>query len=292
MKSLKDLALVLKREHPQYQNMDDYTLALRAKERYPEKYADYVDDRLLTLFTGPSGDLPTLNSNFTNIDSSTALQSANFQKKFDALLDYYQPQRGRFSSWWQSKKAESRIHLQKLINEEEQLVIEQGIMIENAVLSQRRNKAEFEMFLRQNAFVLIELQAKVELINAALKQGLPVEEYVELRTEELRKTLGTQEQWELSRIRLSERAGEMEQDQEHADRIELSGRNLIRKLNHELLEKRMQLNQLANTQADPVLKSQIENDLKEYISGLEKEIRGRQARYIQAQGWEDDIGDS
>lgn len=98
-------------------------------------------------------------------------------QNIQTTINYYNPSRGRFTSWWQRGKAEARVALQRVLNDEQILIIQQAATLEREVMDGKRRQVDFSLYVAQNATVLIELKAKAELINQAVGTGMTAQAY-------------------------------------------------------------------------------------------------------------------
>lgn len=158
MRRIKELGAVIKKKYPgKYDDVADERLGIVMKQEYPADYSDFFDDE-------------TFN-------------------KVSQLVEYYKPSRGRLSSWWQRGKAESRVKLLRVLNEEQSLVLQQAAMLEEAVREGRLKMVEFEMFLAQHHFTLFQMKAQASLIEQALAEGYTVENYQQVKLDNHRQEL-------------------------------------------------------------------------------------------------------
>lgn len=150
MKSIKDLGALVKRKYPgKYDDLADEKIGVLIKKKYPDSYLDFFDDD-------------------------------TFNKVTD-LMKFYDPNKGRLSSWWQRGKSESRARLLTVLNEEQRLVIEQGAILQDAVLEGKRKMVDFEMFLANHQFALFQMKANAQLIEDALAQGYTSENWQQVK---------------------------------------------------------------------------------------------------------------
>jgi hypothetical protein len=146
MKTIKDLGILVKTKYPgQYDHLTDEKVGALVKKKYPDAY-----------------------SNFFEIET--------FNKITD-LMQFYKPDQGRFKNWWNRGKSESRANLVKVVTEEQRALIEQGAVLQEAALMDKKKMAEFEMFLATHYLALHEIRAKAKLIDAALEEGYSIEDY-------------------------------------------------------------------------------------------------------------------
>jgi len=161
MKKINELGALIKKKNPEYLDLTDEKAGELVKKKFPGSYDDYFDDET-----------------FDNVIQ---------------LLDFYSPQKGRLTSWWQRGKGESRVKLLQVINEEQSLLLEKGAQIADAVLQGKQKMVAFEMFLAQHHFELFKMKAQAKLIEMALEEGYTVENYQAVKLE-----------WDASQIRHSD----------------------------------------------------------------------------------------
>lgn len=150
MKTLRRLGQLYKKKYPgAYDDLSDERVGTLVKKKYPADYNDFFDDETY--------------------------------KNVSILKEYYNPRKGRLSSWWQRGKSESRSKLLSVINHEQRLVLEQAAILEDAVREGRRKMVEFEMFLAQHHFTLFQMKAQASLIEQAIAEGYTVENYQQVK---------------------------------------------------------------------------------------------------------------
>jgi hypothetical protein len=184
MPTIADLGRLIKDEYPgEYDDLTDIEVGRLAKEAYPEDYADFTD--AVVKWEPPEERPPVTNTR------------PNLQQ----ILDYYSPKKGRFTSWWQRGKAESRLGLQTVLNAEQMAVIEAGAVLEKSILEGRKSIAEAEVFIKANQYALVEIRIKVKLIEEAADKG---------QTLDTRQTLITAKGLSNIKIREHERLAEID----------------------------------------------------------------------------------
>lgn len=102
------------------------------------------------------------------------MANANLQlrDKVEEVGGYYDPSRGRFTSWWQAGKAQGRVELLKIVNLEQAKLIEQAAQLEQAAATSQKARAEFFFFIKQNEAGLKELEAKAYLLDIAARKEM------------------------------------------------------------------------------------------------------------------------
>ncbi len=162
MPTIEDLGRKVKAKYPgKYDDMSDADVGRRTKDKYPGAYDDYVETGLSVLGT---------QSIVPHVDYS------HHQKKFESLtkelVSYYNPKLGRLASWNRRGKAESRIRLLNVLNEEQWLVLQQGAMAEERAMHSERKRREFEHFIANHVIELMELRLSASIIDHALQMGV------------------------------------------------------------------------------------------------------------------------
>lgn len=230
MKTLRELGQAVKAKYPQYADLSDEEVGRRVKAKFPDQYKDY----------------------------------GRTDGHIDRLLDYYNPERGRFSAWWQRGKAESRTKLLEVINQEQLAVIEQGAILEKAIQDGKRSLVEWELFLAQHQDSLLQLQHQALLLNQAAEHGLTVEadQAVRLREEQVR-------------IDLDKRWKEIVQDLDAGDLLAISDLQVVKKLTQELAAARRERHQIEKGDDARKVKKQILTDYDRFILNLEGRINER-----------------
>lgn len=215
-------------------------------------------------------------------------------EKIQALIEHYNPYRGRLSSWWRWGQGEQRAKLLTVLNQEQLLVIQQGAILEEQVQLQKRNIAEFQMWLAQNAAVLHQLQVNEQLINNALAKGRTLETDQELVKEEGLSNLRISEAQQMSDIGVSEherrtsididaRWKQIVQDLDAADLYEISEQQLLRKLRANLTDLHRERYQIEKGKDPPQVKKKILARYDKDIVYLDRLIDARQAGHFSDQ---------
>ncbi|MGI8467751.1 MAG: hypothetical protein ACR2N3_04795 [Pyrinomonadaceae bacterium] len=171
MPTVEELGKKIKKKYPgKYDNLSDSDLGRKIKIKFKGKYDQYEDVALAKA----SSNLPV-----KPIHNETRHSNMVGQ-----LLDFYKPSKGRLTSWWQQGKSESRVALLKVLTEEQMLLIQKGAMIEAAVMQGKKSEYEFKNFVETHNVALLSLKHQSVLINEALKYGLTVETYQQLKQTE------------------------------------------------------------------------------------------------------------
>lgn len=174
MKTVKDLGRLIKATYPgEYDDLSDIEVGRLAKEKYPE-YSDFTD-------IGDSFDSAIIKINRPN----SLEHNFQLQEQLSSLRDFYNPNKGRLSSWWQQGKSNSRSGMLRSFNEEEKLLIERAVILENAAINNKKKRAEFQTFIATHATLFIEIKTRAKLIKKAVKRGLDIDTHLRVREEEL-----------------------------------------------------------------------------------------------------------
>jgi ribosomal protein L30E len=150
-----------------YDDLSDAEVGRMVKAKAPGKYDDF-EDTSLTVFE---------HGQLSSIQSSVSIPDNQIEK----IKEYYKPSKGRFTSWWQQRKSESRSQLLRTLNAEQLLIIEQGAIHERAVKDGKKSEAEFRVFIAQYAAQLLNIQHQARLIESAMANNLSVDNDQQLR---------------------------------------------------------------------------------------------------------------
>lgn len=278
MATIEDLGKKTKAKYPGiYDDMSDAELGHRIKMRYPGSYDDFTEVRL-------AHRAPSVIGQFIEY-STDAQTTANVQ----SLLEYYNPSRGRLSSWWQRGRAESRSKLLSVLNSEQLLVVEQGAVLADAIRNRTKTESDFQVYIARNAEVLLELRLKEALIQSALLQGLTVETDQQLRVARGLSEIKINEQRQLREIDLDVRAIEYQQDQENISRVQQERLELLERASRRLSSLYDERKRL-EASSDPAKDDKLRH-INQLIHGAERLILGEQDRLIQATLGEETAGD-
>jgi len=294
MKTVEELGRLVKEKYPgKYDDMSDAEVGRAVKARYPQ-YSDYSDSEEKMANKLVESVLP---SSLTvqqpsDLESWRNPPKDKTESNVESLTAYYDPNKGRLSSWWRRGKAESRVKLLSVLNEEQYLVIQQGAMLEEAVRNGKKSKSDYERYLAQNAFVIGELKAKATLIVRALQQGYTVEtdqhlkvvkgeSQVRVSEEEARSGIKVKEHQQLQAVDLKVRWEEIQQDLKMADEADTAEQTIIKNLRGELADAKRERFNLKNSDEPEDLKKELLRDYKIYISHLEAHIHEREIRRLQ-----------
>jgi hypothetical protein len=274
MPTIKDLGKRVKAKYPgKYDDLSDEELGRRVKEKYPDQYQDFTD-------------------------AVTRYEPVRRETDIGRLVDYYNPSRGRLSSWWQRRKSESRTQLVQALTQEEAAVLQQGAQLEEAVRKGRKSEADFRVYIAQHAATLFELQTREELIGKALEKGrdfavdqqLIVEEaQSRIRMDELERTtkIHVGEHERRTQIDIESRWQQIVQDLDAADLLSISDQQLLKKLRQNLIELIRERDQIAKGDDSPSVKKRILARMDKDIDSLERLIDARQARLLSSENGEE-----
>lgn len=234
-------------------------LGRKLKEKYPGAYDDLTDEevgrRLQAKFPGAYDD-------FVEVDYAV---NSNVQE----LVDYYNPERGRLTSWWQRGKAEGRGKLLEALNTEQRLVIEQGAILEASVLEGKKTASDHQVFIARNYNTLLELQHQESLIQQASEQGYSVDTDQEIKKHKA-----------LAEIDIEKRWKEIVQDLNASDLVAMGDHQLLQKERQYLAEEVRAKHQLLNGDESQAVKDEIALDMDQHIRFLKERIHARQARLL------------
>ncbi len=182
-----------------------------------------------------------------------AVVDPRFKQNIQTLINDFDPQRGRFWSWWLRGKAESRNKLLTAMNDQQRALIEQGAMLARHVNESQMAYAQTRSFVVKHAIELFELRQRMNLVVVAGELGFTLDNHQAVLFEREKDTLEAgrekrrhdldleglrvKTEWEIKkerevsqirlkeheeriRIELANRRTEYEQDQENVDRIQ------------------------------------------------------------------------
>jgi hypothetical protein len=238
MKTISDLGRRIKAKYPgEYDDLTDEEVGRKVRAKYPGEYDDFIDYQT--------------------------------ESNIQSVIEYYKPNRGRLTAWWQRGKAEGRGKLLDALNLEQQRVVEQGAILESAVLQGQKTFSDHELFIAQNQSVLLELQHKEVLIQQAAQQGYSVEVDQEIKKRKA-----------LSEIDIENRWKEIIQDLNAADLVQMGDHQLLQKEREYLAgEVRARYALLSGSDTQPV-KDELVIDMNQHIQFLKDRINARQARLL------------
>jgi hypothetical protein len=264
MPTIEDLGRKIKAKYPgEYDDLSDAEVGRRIKAKFPGAYDDFEEQALQRNVVMHEPDRTA-----SNVQS---------------LIDYYSPKRGRFTSWWQHGKSESRTRLLTVLNQEQLFVIQQGAILEDAIRNKTKTESDFHVYLARNAATLMELQLKNALIQAALAQGYTVETDQKLKLESGLSGIRLNEHEERTKIDLDARWKEILQDSNAADLALIGDHLVIKKLREELIQARRERHAIKTGDDPEPLKRELLKDYKKFISRLEAKIDERETGYLLSQ---------
>lgn len=223
-------------------------------------------------------------------DTMTRYLNQVDQVRFDmleAVKAYYDPGRGRLTSWWQRGKAEGRQRLSDALNNEQISVIQQGALLEQHIRDGLQNEAVFRTFITQNAALLNEIRIKQDLIEQALSRGRTLDTDQQILLAEAQSRIESDKEQRLSNVRVSEherktqidiekRWSTVKQDLDAADLFDLSEHQLLNKLRDELIQMVRAQARFQDGDDLPIVKERINTRYEKDITTLEKLIDERQ----------------
>lgn len=257
MKTIKELGALTKQKYPTvYDHLEDEEVGRRLKSKYPASYSAYVD--------------------------------VQFTEKVQNLLDYYNPKKGRFTSWWQRGKADSRSDLLQALNQEQRLFLEQAAMFEEAVLKGEASAAAHQTFLANNQYFLIELQAKAHLLGAAIENGLTLEYDQALKYERAQSEVRISEHERMTQIDLNRQFEESREAVRLGILASAMSEHQKLFLVQELVDlSYKQIHDIQQGELPEALKVRMIADREEIIATLKEDSRVRQTRLLSVNNGEE-----
>lgn len=174
MKSLALLGAEKKKQFPEYNDLTDLEVGRAFKLEYPDLYKEYGE-------------------------ATTALTNSVAE-----LHEYYNPHRGRITSWWQQRKSESRAELQAVLNKEQELVLEMAARYEQQVMQGKMREAQFNEFITRHQLTLFQIKAEGILLKEATEQGYTLDNWQDVKLGRERTDETIRLERELSGIRIHE----------------------------------------------------------------------------------------
>jgi hypothetical protein len=165
-----------KAKHPgKYDNFTDAELGRMMKRAQPGKYEQYTDEALEVRSTDSA--FKPSNKLIEPIEAISSYSPPSYERPstedhLKELWAYYNPHKGRLSSWWRKGQTKSRTELVGLLNEEQVSVIRMGAVLAEQVRQGQRTEIEFQMFLAQNIATLNQLMHNQHLSAIAMDEGL------------------------------------------------------------------------------------------------------------------------
>lgn len=214
MPSIEELGELWKQQYPgKFDDRTDREVGLELKWKYPSEFLEYRDQDPVNKLPAPvvpdilpplskiphssrnsnerfSNELEAIRNFDINLYSSLSANEG-LRRNVESLIEYYDPARGRISSWWNRGKAEGRVKYLTVTNDEQRLLIEQAAMLERAAAEERslkfeskRQQIEFNIFIARNAIALMELKTKADLIERAFDSGMTEEDFSAINKEQ------------------------------------------------------------------------------------------------------------
>ncbi|HEY0427511.1 MAG TPA: hypothetical protein VGC76_06870 [Pyrinomonadaceae bacterium] len=307
MPTIEELGQFMKRQFPgKWDDRSDREVGLRLKMEYPSRFLEYRDESLVkaeskaitpevvsplsTFFETASKrsrnsfseELQAIADADINLYSSI-LSDDGLRRNVEALFKYYEPTRGRISSWWRRGQGEGRVKLLSVTNEEQRLLIEQAAMLERAAAEDKRRKVEFNIFIAQNAIALVELKAKADLIERAFESGMTVEDFSAMNKgqgeSEIRATEYERKVLIDHKIKTAEQKQAIEFALSHGS---LSEHQQITLLQKNIDSVQREISDIENNpNYDEVTKYSLIRDREETLRAFREDKRARQARLLQ-----------
>ena len=207
------------------------------------------------------------------------LANPDLQANIQGLLNYYEPGRGVFTSWWQRNRAEGRFKLQEVLNQEQNAYLESLMTLERQVREGKKQQVEYELFIAQNATILFELKNRAALADAALGSGMNVEHFSESNKEKESVNARVEEYGRKTEIDKQHEAWKIEQNLSAAFRVRQVEDSDLARLRDELekaIDKKeeielMEISEYSKLEKLAIVESTIAN-LKFRIKAKEKRL--------------------
>lgn len=291
-RTIEELGRRAKERHEKYRHLNDTQAGFAFKKDYPGHYEEFQGHEMPEgLKTRPTS-TPQSNRKSHSLENSVVellgdLREYEVDPKLEenlqVLLDYYNPKRGTFTSWWQRRKSEGRTALNLQVSAEYLSVIEQGHLLETAIREGKQKEIDFRMWVAKNGLILTELKVSNILIVEAAKVGLTVENDQHIKLED-----------ELANIRIREEREKAinalnikKEEAQEAVRLGIINKHLPEHqrlfLIHELLD--ICYTQIGKIEADETLsaatKTRMIEDRNSTIETFKKDMNARQAQLLQ-----------
>lgn len=150
MKTIKDLGALVKKKYKGYSHLSDREAGKLVKSQYPNAYSDFLDEN--------------------EIDNP-------YLKQIEQLVEYYNPNQGRLSSWLQRGDAESEVKLLNVLSERQLAVLKLAAEYEQSVMQGKKHPYEFQSFVALHYLELGEIKVKEQLILRALREGYTLDNW-------------------------------------------------------------------------------------------------------------------
>jgi hypothetical protein len=302
MPNIKDLGRAFKLEHPEYSDLSDEEAGRMVKNARPWEYRDIEDDGMdvdnysvadrSTWNLGRVDGMNRISREFEELGASLTLGDS--PGNLLQLQQYYSPGMGWFKSWWEAIKSNARKSFLDRLNPEIRAVIEQGAMMEDAVLSSRRKLAEYQSFIAHNQFLLIELRSRAYQLAGAAQVGMSPDRFSDInyetaqtnnRLREMREQVQVRawmekflfdlkiKEWnEKQRLELDARLQVIQQDSDAADHAEMGDFLVAQKLREGLAQARRGRYETEKGDDPDVLKQQLLTDWDNFIALIEAKL--------------------
>jgi hypothetical protein len=278
MRTIEDIGREIKAKHPgKYDHLSDAEVGRRMFDKYPERYPDVSES--LERFS-PQALIPSVKALTKGFELPEHGVSYAIDRDIQIIVDHYHPNHGRLSAWWQRGKAESRSRLLSVLNDEQLQVIEQGAILEDAIIRKKKKLADYQMWVIQNAVTLRQIFVNEHLIDNALREGLTVEAHQPIVVRRLTDDLEITKHERLVQIELERRWKEIVQDLDAADLLEISELQLLDKMRERLVTLERERYQISKGQDPKPVKKRILARYSKDIKFLGDLIDARQAGRI------------
>ena len=298
MKTISDLGREIKEDYPDsYDDLSDEEVGRMAKSKNPNRYRDYEDTSMMS--AGGMLDDWSLDNAMATMDSGTRLQGKNLNDNLEILSNYYQPNKGILSSWWQKVKSQSRTDLLQVVTHEQLAIITQGAQIENALREGRVKAIEFNRFLIDNAVELLQLKAKAKLIQQSSDAGVSQAGYHKINEDAYSSETRIKEASAMSDIKVDEysKLSQIDLDRKIAEaentvRISIINKFLSEHQKIDLIQGLIdnlytQINGIDRGELPDSIKTKMIADRVESIEAYKRDKRVRQSRLGEANNGEE-----
>lgn len=213
MASIEELGQLWKQQYPgKFDNRTDREVGLELKMNFPSRFLEYRDSAMVVRESTAivpevlppvsqrySVRSPSEQQFFKELEDigktditlySSLKENVDLQRNYKSLVEFYNPNHGRFTSWWRRGKGEARNKFLTVVNEQQRLLIEQAAMLERAADEEIKRKLEIntrqlelKIFIARNAAELRELRLKADLIENALGAGMTAQDFSQINKE-------------------------------------------------------------------------------------------------------------
>jgi hypothetical protein len=257
MKTVEQLGVAFKEDHPEYRDLDDAEAGRMVQQDYPGSYDDFID-------------------------------ITPFLKDIQAVIQIYNPGRGRISSWWRTGQSESRGNLEGMLHLEIQNVMAvMSAQIEAATLPQRAAmQHQIEHLMQKNQAIVLNIANSMGMDYATyiqkIQKQLEIDKEVALTQEHSR--IRVAEIKDINRIEIDRRWEEIQQDLRSGFIYQNEAQEQLNLL-REYINERYKEADIIRDSDGPGMARQLAL-LEEHIAVMEEVFRERQKELLQAKAQE------